>query len=444
MIKKFFRKTMDSLGPYEKKPHLAVAVSGGSDSICLALLVKEWIDNKGGKITALIVDHGLRKNSDEECKKTQIILEEQGIPYHCFKWNLLNIPKKGIQNKAREFRYSIFDDWCFSNNVKNLLVAHHFEDQKETFIMRLNDNSNVYGLACMPKILFKEKLRILRPLLDIKKKEIIKFLNKNNINWMEDPTNKSMKYFRNRIRKILPKLENEGLTDNKLKKMLKKAQKERKSIENRFNLWFKKNVKINNFGYAIVDFNNLRLLKKEDFIFIFSRILNTISGSLYLPKSKYVYNFFKKIKSNLIFDRFNLGGCHVIFFKKKLYVAREIFKKKREHKIDFKFNKIIWVIRFEINYKNNYELFLKKKLGKSFFIDQLKQSGWEKILLKNNKFKELEIPNKIILSLPAVKNKKNDVLYVPHLKYYSNIKSKKEFSNMGFLFKPVKLLPNIY
>ena len=158
MIKKFFRKTMDSLGPYEKKPHLAVAVSGGSDSICLALLVKEWIDNKGGKITALIVDHGLRKNSDEECKKTQIILEEQGIPYHCFKWNLLNIPKKGIQNKAREFRYSIFDDWCFSNNVKNLLVAHHFEDQKETFIMRLNDNSNVYGLACMPKILFKENL----------------------------------------------------------------------------------------------------------------------------------------------------------------------------------------------------------------------------------------------------------------------------------------------
>ena len=125
-------------------------------------------------------------------------------------------------------------------------------------------------------------------------------------------------------------------------------------------------------------------------------------------------------------------------------LLEKFLKKKREHKIDFKFNKIIWDNRFEINYKNNYELFLKKKLGNSFFIDQLKQSGWEKILLKNNKFKELEIPNKIILSLPAVKNKKNDVLYVPHLKYYSNIKSKKEFSNMGFLFKPVKLLPNIY
>ena len=55
----------------------------------------------------------------------------------------------------------------------HLLVAHHFEDQKETFLMRLNNNSNIYGLACMPKILFKKKIRILRPLLDFKKKSYL-------------------------------------------------------------------------------------------------------------------------------------------------------------------------------------------------------------------------------------------------------------------------------
>ena len=58
--------------------------------------------------------------------------------------------------------------------------------------------------------------------------------------------------------------------------------------------------------------------------------------------------------------------------------------------------------------------------------------------------KEIMIPNKIILSLPAVKNKKNDVLYVPHLQYYSNIRSKREYSNMNFLFKPRLTLSNIY
>jgi hypothetical protein len=84
-------------------------------------------------------------------------------------------------------------------------------------------------------------------------------------------------------------------------------------------------------------------------------------------------------------------------------------------------------------------------LGKSVFIEQLQKNGWNEILLKNeNLKKKIRIPNKIILSLPAIKNKKNDVLYVPHLKYYSNVKIKKEFSNMNFLFKPDMALSNIY
>ena len=309
--------------------------------------------------------------------------------------------------------------------------------------MRLNDNSNIYGLACMPKILLKKKIRILRPFLDFKKKEIIEYLKEKKINWFEDPTNVSSKYFRNRLRKILPKLEKKGLTDNKLKKILKRAQRERKKIEKKSISWLIKNVEIDTLGYATISFDSLKLLNKDDFIFIFSRILTVISGSFYPTKSKYVYNFYKKIKSNEIINKTNLGGCHIFFFKKKMYICREIFKKSRKQEINFQFNKIIWDNRFEIEYKKNF--FLKRKLGKSVFIEQLQKDGWNEILLKNQGIKrEIKIPNKIILSLPAVKNKKNDVLYVPHLQYYSNMKSKKEFSNMSFLFKPRISLSNIY
>ena len=445
MIEKVFFKVMDTLGPYEKNPHLAVAVSGGSDSLCLAILAQEWANNRGGKITVLIVDHGLRKNSGKECKETQNILKKRKIFSHCFKWKLSKIPKKGVQEKAREFRYNIFEDWCFKKNIVHLLVAHHFEDQKETFLMRLNDNSNIYGLACMPKILFKKKIRILRPLLDLKKKEIIKYLKEKKVNWIEDPTNVSSKYSRNRLRKILPKLEKKGLTDNKLKKILKRAQKERKKIENKLADWLNKYVDINSLGYALINFSSLKLLNKDDFIFIFSRILNMISGSFYVPKSKYVYNFYKKIKSNETINHSNLGGCHIFFFKERLYVCREIFKKDRKQKINFQFNKIVWDNRFEIEQKKNKNFLLKKELGKSVFIEQLQKDGWNEILLKNEKLKkEFMIPNKIILSLPAIKNKKSDVLYVPHLNYYSNVKSKKEFSNINFLFKPDVALSNIY
>ena len=324
-----------------------------------------------------------------------------------------------------------------------MLVAHHFEDQKETFIMRLNSNSNIYGLACMPKVLLKKEIKILRPLLDLKKKVIIDYLKEKKVNWIEDPSNNSLKYSRNRLRKILPKLEEKGLTDSSFKKILKRAQKERKKIENKFSTWLIKNVKIHTLGYAAVNFKSLKLLDKDNFIFIFSKLLNIISGSFYGPKSKYVYNFYKKIKSNEIVNKTNLGGCHIFFFKKKMCICREVFKKTRRQEINFKFNKIIWDNRFEIDDKK--EIFLKRKLGKSVFIEQLQKEGWNKISLKNEKFKrEITIPNKIILSLPAVKNKKNDVLYVPHLQYYSNIRSKREYSNMNFLFKPRLTLSNIY
>ena len=311
--------------------------------------------------------------------------------------------------------------------------------------MRLNHNSNIYGLACMPKILMKKKIRILRPFLNFKKKEIIKYLKEKKINWINDPTNTSSKYSRNRLRKILPKLEKKGLTDNKLKKILRRAQSERKKIEKKFTDWFILNVEIKSFGYALINFDRLKLLNKEDFIFIFSRILNMISGSLYPPKSKYVSNFYKKIKFDNNIKHTNLGGCHIFISKKKFYICREIFKKNKKQKIDLQFNKIIWDNRFEIEYKKNKHTFLKKKLGKSVFIEQLQKNGWNEVLLKNESLKKrFEIPNKVILSLPAIKNKKNDVLYVPHLKYYSNIKSKKEFSNMNFLFKPEIPLSNIY
>ena len=92
MIEKVFFKVMDTLGPYEKNPHLAVAVSGGSDSLCLAILAKEWANNRGGKITALIVDHGLRKNSGKECKETQNILKKRKIFSQCFQWKLSKMP----------------------------------------------------------------------------------------------------------------------------------------------------------------------------------------------------------------------------------------------------------------------------------------------------------------------------------------------------------------
>ena len=117
MIEKVFFKTMNSLGPYEKNPHLAVAVSGGCDSLCLAILAKKWVDMKGGRITALIVDHSLRKTSNQESKKTQNTLKKKK-----FLANLLN----GIYQKNQKTAYKrkhVNSDIIFLRNgvIKKIL-----------------------------------------------------------------------------------------------------------------------------------------------------------------------------------------------------------------------------------------------------------------------------------------------------------------------------------
>ena len=434
---------MDSLGPYEKNPHIAVALSGGSDSLCLTILAKEWADKNKGKVTALIVNHGLRKTSKKECNELQKFLKKKKIDNYCFQWKDSKINKKSIQERARKFRYKIFENFCFEKNIFHLLVAHHFEDQKETLLMRLNDNSNVYGLACMSKILFKKKIRILRPLLDFKKKEIINFLDAKSIKWFEDTSNKDLKYSRNKYRSILPELEQRGLSDNKLKKILKKAKKKRKTIENLATKWLIKNIHIDDFGFAVVKLSNLKLLSENNFLVYFGRILNTISGSLYPTKSKYILNFYKQIYKKKSFNPTNLGGCHIFIVKKDVYISREIFKKDRKQNINFKFNQFNWDNRFEINCRDNINKILKKELGQTLNIEQLHINGWNKKISKNKKFKEsCLLPNKIIVSLPAIKNRQNKVLSVPQLNYYSDSNSKKRFSKMNFYFKPNIALSN--
>ena len=125
----------------------------------------------------------------------------------------------------------------------------------------------------------------------------------------------------------MPKLQEKGLTDKKLKKILKRAQLERKIIESNANKWLVKNVEVKDLGYVSINFSNLKLLSKDNFVFIFSKIINIVSGSFHITKSKYLNNLYNKINSKENNKHTNIGGCHILFEKNKLYVSREILKR---------------------------------------------------------------------------------------------------------------------
>ncbi|MFP3027204.1 MAG: tRNA lysidine(34) synthetase TilS, partial [Wolbachia sp.] len=129
---------------------IAVAVSGGVDSIVLLHLMTNWAKkNKLSLPIALTVNHGLRSESQKEADFVISYAKELGAKESfILNWEKQNI-KGNIQLQARKARYKLLEEWCKNNNVKCLLVAHHKDDQAETFLLRLERGSGVDGLSSM-------------------------------------------------------------------------------------------------------------------------------------------------------------------------------------------------------------------------------------------------------------------------------------------------------
>jgi len=194
--------SMDRLGPFEPRPRLAVAVSGGADSTALAVLVREWAVSHNGSMTALVVDHGLRAASADEARITVERLASLGIPA-----TLLSIRSltrgSALAERARIARYRIVSDACRESGILHLLLGHHAADQMETLAMRVLRDSGPHGLACMSAIRETAGLRLLRPLLAIEPARLREFLTARGVEWVEDPSNQDMRALRSRLRQRL-------------------------------------------------------------------------------------------------------------------------------------------------------------------------------------------------------------------------------------------------
>jgi tRNA(Ile)-lysidine synthase len=123
-------------------------VSGGPDSLALAILADRWARARGGEAWALIVDHGLRPESAAEAATVGGWLAARGIPHAVLPWPGEK-PTTGIQEAARAARYRLLADWCAAHGCLHLLTAHHRDDQAETYLIRHRAGSFVDGLAGM-------------------------------------------------------------------------------------------------------------------------------------------------------------------------------------------------------------------------------------------------------------------------------------------------------
>jgi tRNA(Ile)-lysidine synthase len=130
-----FAAGLAAIGGFEKRPLVAVAVSGGPDSMALVLLADRWARMQGGRAWGLTVDHGLRRDSADEARTVACWLGARAIPHEILPWEGAK-PAGGIQEAAREARYGLLTAWCRSRGCLHLLAAHHREDQIETHLIR--------------------------------------------------------------------------------------------------------------------------------------------------------------------------------------------------------------------------------------------------------------------------------------------------------------------
>jgi tRNA(Ile)-lysidine synthase len=210
-------------------PKVIIGFSGGPDSIFLLLILHALQQEKALTVIAAHLDHGWRSESTTDVEFCANVCQKLGIDFVTEHASQLNMTIKfnGSQEEIGRLMRRFFLKQVYQKKQADLIaLAHHLQDQQETFFIRLMRGTTLSGLRCMDE--FDSTSRYMRPLLHSSKKEILEYLLANNIGYLTDSTNMSNKYLRNRIRKnILPALKQcDQRFDKKFQNMIEQIKQE--------------------------------------------------------------------------------------------------------------------------------------------------------------------------------------------------------------------------
>ena len=180
---------------------IGLAVSGGPDSLALLLLAAT---ERPGQVQAATVDHGLRAEARAEAEAVARICAERGVPHE-----ILTVDVQGsLQAAARSARYSALASWCQAHRLSHLATAHHLDDQAETVLMRLARGAGLAGLSGIrAERALAPGVRLVRPLLGLRKAELEAIVAAAGITPARDPSNDNPRFDRTAARRLLGQTE---------------------------------------------------------------------------------------------------------------------------------------------------------------------------------------------------------------------------------------------
>ncbi|MEO6973045.1 MAG: tRNA lysidine(34) synthetase TilS [Rhodoferax sp.] len=199
----------DAMGVFSPKLPLGVAYSGGADSTALLLACAEkW----PGQVRALHIHHGLQAAADDFERHCIAFCAQLGVPLVVRRVDARHAAGESPEAAARTARYEAFEavaqDGHGQSTINNIAIAQHADDQAETLLLALTRGAGLPGLSAMPARWIRGGIIYHRPLLGVAAKEIRAWLRERGVTFVEDPSNASEQFTRNRIRaRLLPVLE---------------------------------------------------------------------------------------------------------------------------------------------------------------------------------------------------------------------------------------------
>jgi len=436
------------------EPDIAIAVSGGADSMALALLLGKWAKESNINLTAITVDHRLRAESENEASLVNKWLAGYGISHKTLQWDE-HKNTSNIQAKARNARYRLMADYCTENNIKMLAVAHTLDDQAETVLMRLMRGSGVDGLSGIADSSNIFGIHVIRPLLKITGKELREYLSHTAQKWVEDPSNDNTKYTRVRLRKFIKSNEDPELLSSRLADTAIHMLRSRRYIEEQIWAHLVGVFTFHKEGFYTIDVAKFKLLHEEERLRSLAAALQHTSGNDYKPRFEKLAALENRITNDGIGHGCTLWGCEIAESQKYaeqglLFIYRELDAVLEDIALNAKQSnpmlkssgvinysdstpapkyiprmKIIWDGRYvchigDISLKN-----LEVGALGADGLKMLKQCGFTPDIGRKLAF---AIPKKVFYALPALKAS-GEILAVPDIGYYADAELKGVFDS---------------
>ena len=412
---------------WNKEDKIAIALSGGVDSIVLFhLLVTEYKDSYK-ELVVFHINHGLREESYEEAEFVERFVKDFDVKFYKEELNMSDLERDSHTSEemlARELRYQAFNKMAKLEGVTKLLTAHHKNDQVENILMRLLTGRSIDHSLAICEEIEMAGLTIYRPLLNSLKAELEEYAKEKNLHYYVDATNFDTDYTRNNIRhNIVPLLNdiNSGSFDNlinfanyyqNINNNLKKA-----ILSNKDNYIFSRDEdKISLVKDKFLELN------EEEMYFLLKDLITDELG-VFDIKQKAIFDVVSSLKKNSGNKSYDLKNNLKIISQYETLYIHKIEKKCYNDKIEIIIDKICENSVYEF-YQNKFIISTDAKDSEIGFnkselplLVTIKKEGDRVRRAEINKklsriFIDEKVPKELRDTLPVIRNNKGEVLGV--------------------------------